>query len=1287
MRRYTSRSRSDARVFIALCLIGSLWCLSVCAPHRAFAQSAASGSGNGGSSTTGQAAGRERIEPVFPTENQNLIFVEGEDAVVTNFDKQPIFNYSASGLRTLQLSTTSDPNDNFGYYADYVFYVDRPGTYELWYGGTPPGPYGTSEPSYTSPFEYVLDGESPVQVYANDVSVGKSYTPSFYWNQVGRVNLSAGRHQLQFRVTEKRKYDNRYFFYLDCFFLVRVQNGVPVSEQPLPELFPSSLKGGTTGLPYKFIEDYLIEIRDHPANVQAYIDLSLDYALVGDNLSALKYLNRAGELDPNNETVSLLKAKNLLWKGDTANGLSAYRDLLNKDPSNVNLWAEAGKVAAWSGRYSDSISFFTDGLKHFPNNLTLLVNLGLTYLWSGDEQKAQSLLLHAREAASSDYGRLMQLARTLTIAQAYSRAVDVYDAAIREYPKNLEGYLSLEKLLMDTGKAADAEKVRKQMSDTFVQSDRLSQFLQLSQTKQKLKSRLISNYEAELAKQPDNLALREILARAYFWNGLREKGTAEYLNILANYTYRKLRGSEDSSLDLVTLLDRSYVFARYYRSVDEEVRQLKKELTDSLSAYRAAAKVLTEYQDKVDAARQKGQTPPAAPSGTDPQANVRQTEQAVAQALSKAQGFLERFSQAGIELKNDENSLKPIAEQEKKEHTAFQKVIDSSKWHWRESDTLAELSKVQDSGAALASYSIGKIDQIEGQLSSAADIFNKNLGQEGAPFRYQLSQTLLWMGNPARATAELKKLPADSQETHNAFPWLDLASTLSQALSATGFSPGVPDEKLVQDVLLRLDSTSAEAKQETNAIAVDQSTMHGILRDRLIRAIYQNQEETFQLRKDLGDYYLTERKFEDAIRQFRQVLAIDPWNIGALFRIGQVYKSKGNWKQALANFEKVYYSDPTYENVAHQYNDLARQHPDSLSFDAWTMTDSQHLSFRGSAEYSTPIDSTFGLDIRYAVNTQRLFAMQIDQTVPPPTPPYPSEAPNSYQTNTVTLGVPINLYGIKLKITPRIGGTVANRLDNATTSNLAVLNLGNLVVDPVVVVDGELSLGRYVYLTGNYTLERYAETYGPYLLASAGILSPPVTSVFDNSGEMNLSVNLGFLGGFPFKNSSIRSYGRVDFLSDSNLIYTVLEELNLNLLTIPKTATSISLIGSAQLQNSTRSAQPTYLYYAPMGELLAGGGVQGSTWLPVGGDTIGLSIRTIASYYGQKIFSLSDLINLYQLTGEGRIEYDRGNGAVYLDASLSATNQYQPAANPRWNYWSMTISLGYSAQLPTLLAP
>ena len=560
-------------------LIGAVWAQE----GQATTEDTTAQEGEGQQEDQPQAPDRQ-VEPVFPAENPNIIFVEGEDAVSTNFNQEPILNYSCSGFRTLQLSRTREVQWGSVFYAEFVFYVEAPGNYELWYGGTPPGPQDEQFPSYSSPFRYVVDGQEPLPGYREDISVAGQYAPSYYWCIVNEVELTRGRHTIRFEVEEKRRYDGKYYFYLDAFFLVRKEGGKRLTGEPLPKVFPSDMDDRSMDYPFRDIEDYLIFIREDPKELQPYIELSLIYTLLGDHLSAIKYLKRAAVLDPDSLDFMLLLAKNRIWKGDVREGLKIYQDLLIKDPDRLDNWLEAGKVAAWTGSYDKSIIFFTGGVANFPDNLDIIVNAGLTYLWSGEERSAQDRFDRAEEIVGEDFDLWISLARTFDVNGYPERAMDVYKKAIRRFPENLETYLLLEETYYNNAMRKEAEQIRELTEKSFLASERLSRYLDIFHEKQGLKQEVIDGYVQRLEGEQDNLALREVLAQTYFWNGLRREAIDEYLNILVNHAFLALRQMDESALDFFEMMDRSYVFLNFAKYFPDRVKRFRGELNTALPA-------------------------------------------------------------------------------------------------------------------------------------------------------------------------------------------------------------------------------------------------------------------------------------------------------------------------------------------------------------------------------------------------------------------------------------------------------------------------------------------------------------------------------------------------------------------------------------------------------------------------------------------------------------------------------------------------------------------------------
>ena len=522
-----------------------------------------------------KAASGSALEPIFPSVNSNIVFVEAEDAVSTNFAREPVLNFGASGFRALQLNRSTGLEGVGSFYADYVFTLPSSGTWELWYGGTPPGPKDELYPSYASPFSIITDSGDRQPVVRESVWVVENYTPGFYWNRVGDLSLESGRHKIRFEVTEKRRADGRYLFYLDCFFLVKKEGSKRILAEPLPAVFPKNLDDKSIDTPFPSLDDMLIRIRDNPGDPAPLVQISRLYSMIGDYLSALKYLNRAAIQKPHDVEIGLLLAKNRIWKGDLAEGLKAYRDVLALDPKQRGLWLEAGKVAAWNGSYADSIAFFQGALAAFPGDLDVTVNLGLTYLWAGRGQDSEAMFRAAQGLAGKDAARLKDLARVYQVNGYPDQAVQALTAAVAAAPRDLEARLLLVQELLAIGKKAEAESVRKAIVEAYVPSAELTAALQSFQEKEGLKEQALADDEAKLAQNPDNLVLRQTLAQSYFWNGLKDKAVNEYRHIIANYAYAATSDMETKQASLLRLLDQGFAIDDYLSRIPTLVRQAR----------------------------------------------------------------------------------------------------------------------------------------------------------------------------------------------------------------------------------------------------------------------------------------------------------------------------------------------------------------------------------------------------------------------------------------------------------------------------------------------------------------------------------------------------------------------------------------------------------------------------------------------------------------------------------------------------------------------------------------
>jgi tetratricopeptide (TPR) repeat protein len=1280
---------SDTTRFGALAALGALLSMLVCPVAAAEVAASAPAAG---------------IEPVFPVENESIVLVEGEDAVSTNFAREPVLNYSCSGFRSLQLNRSTGLQGVGTFYADFVFTVPSSGTWELWYGGTPPGPRDELYPSYSSPFQLTIDGQKPMQVSRETMAVVENYSPSFYWNLVGSVPLEARRHRVRFEVTEKRRIDGRYLFYLDCFFLVKKEGGKRVLAEPLPPVFPRNLDNRAINNPFPTIDDALIRVRDNPGAIEPLLDLSLVYTLLGDYLNAIKYLNSAALIQPKNADVILLAAKNRIWKGDTAEGLKKYRELLDGDPARRELWLEAGKVAAWTGRFDDSIKFFTDGLAAFPKDLDLTVNLGLTYVWASRGQDGERVFHDAQSIAGSDAGRLKEIARIYRVNGYPDRAIQSFNTAIAVSPQDLQAYLMLIEVYQAMGKTADSEAVQKKIAETFAPSPRLAAYLESFGEKQGLKEQVMAEYRQRLAENPDNLVLRQTLAQAYFWNGQKSRAIEEYRHILANHAYIFIRNAEAEAAAVLWPLDRGFLLSDFFARVPFLAQQKRTLVAGEVAKYRQALSSRDAAQKSLAAAKAAQAKAKEGQEADRALAAVQAEED----RLLAADGALGKEADALAALTADTRALASLAAglagaagadsekmgglqaQDAKAEEALAAVMKATAWKLDRSGTLAELAldTADNSLARLVTAKIYMMDRQTGSAQSLLAKYASDPGGTGTGAAFTLAQSLLWSGKAKEAGALIASLAASPGSAVLPSYFSDLAG-LQKTLEAAG-SPGQPaGAQPGEDPLAAVDAASAQLAQaekeagiQKNLLQKNLALLQTLYRRAMVRAFFAWDQGTSSIRNELGDYDLAEEPpdLEAAIVQFRRVLAVDPNDLSATFRLGKVYQWKRDWKAALVQYEKVYKADPTFENVAALFNQVSREHADSLVSLTSYLADSQRIQWHAETSYTHLFNTAWSLSATYQTDAMRIRrddgAGATDRS--------------AYQVHDISLGVPIAFSNANATLTPWVGGTVVansvySKVPNPPDPPIpAVIQdaFGSVVVEPYAKLDAVLGLWNVVFLNTTLRWGRQPETLDPVREAKIG-------KIYDASAEANVTTKFSFIDAWLLRDTTLRAYGKVDLLHDQgfgfdNLLSTVVGELTVHLLKGGTPYSLLTLIGNVTWQ---RSQDPqSYAYYAPSEVLVAGGSLMGSTWIGVGGGRVlGLSLRGYGGTFQERTLALGDFVPRIKGEAEANVSLAKGNATWTLTALANAT--YNAAAANPWDYWSAFVRLGYSLKMPEQLAP
>lgn len=1203
-------------------------------------QQAAAGSGD----SKGKPPVEKKITAILPQTNPNIIFVEGEDALSTNFNREPILNYSCSGYRTLQLNEKADPPQGSSYFADYVFYADKDGTYELWYGGTPPGNKNELLPSYASPFKLTIDKLYESDIYRENMHVVSNYAPAYYWNYVKDVDLSAGEHRLRIEVPYKRGYDNKYFFYIDNFFLVRKENGKPVPAGKLPRIFPKDLNDRSIDNPFKSIEDYQILIRDNPENSGNYVELSMVYSLVGDYLNALKNLRKALLLEPDDPGIELLIAKNLIWKGSFGDGLAEYRDLLEIVPEKLDYWAEAGKVAAWIGQYDESVSFYKDGLKQFPGNLNLLANLGITYLWTSDEVNAQKVFKQVKAIVGDDEAQYKKLASIFLVNGYPDKAVETYLEGIKKHPEYLELYFFLENAYYHSGQRAKIPGLQKKIRDTFIQTPEFEKALQGFNNRQKMRDEVLKEYETDLANDPDNLGLRKTLAEMYFWNGYKKEAIGEYLNILTNYTYRNLRTTRKDMSRFFEILDKSYTLLNFLKNMPQYISHSRKDLASAYTAYSNAVekknKLMKDGKEKISDDEKNALT-----------RQVETTGDTLASLITAKEAFVEKYKTIMSQYVDDKDYLHRLMDEEKSKTEAFKKLTEGSKWQWDRSSTIDELETVKKGGLVLANYDLGVIYQFEGDLSSAREnlsAFENNKKVKGAAFA--LFQTDLWTGRTKESLLfydqNREAIESAADYVPDLIDYIHLLSTKDDDI--LGFLTDDPAGN-IKSILKEYTAFSDGLHKTGRDVEETIQKIHSFLKKRMIQNFYNLAENTYGLRNELGDFYQNQKEYPEAIAQYRQVLAIEPWDISAKYKLAQVSDRNGNWSIAQKLYREVYNEDPLYGNVTAFYNRLAKEHADHLTFSGTTFADSSQQTFTGKTQYVKGINGVFGFMLDYtAQNTVYPFSSA-------------QYSPTSFM-QSLSSGLEVKLGALKL--TPSAGISLLSNLITSSgrtaysAEKTPVAIMSAFIPYPFATAGLEVSSGPVIFDAG-YAYNWLDETF-----------QPEITPVSYQEGNGSVQVDFGFIKKPVIQDTLFSLTGYSRFIQDGNTLFGLSSQISNSFSLLEKPEIQMGITGSFSWDSALDTAAHTY--WVPDNAVNAGGAVDLSGVFSTGDDA-----------------SLADALSLYAgyYSDQGKgLSFNMSNKVTFTNKDFNGYLKVSGSVKGNFDYWSFTVELGAAAGLPALLS-
>ncbi len=1180
----------------------------------------------------------------LPVTAQSVIVVEGEDAVSTNFAADSVLLYGAGQNRTLQLNEKQQISAG-SYYADLVFFAEEGGPHTFWYGGSFPGSREALAPSYGSPFVYSINDGVEVPVFWEDVRWGDFYSVPYAHVRVGEVILEPGMNRIRIEVREKRRFDASFFFYLDRIVFV------PVAVQPAETglLLPpeESLRDSPES-----IEDMLIRIRENSQDIDAYLRVAEFYTLLGDNINAIRYLNRVSVLEPGNPRILLLQARNNVWRGDINAGLESYWRLVGAAPARIDGFLEAGKIAAWSGFYAASEQYYLSALEHHPESPEVLANLGFTYLWWNRQQRAREVFRQAEQLARVA-GTLIELGRVYEKNDDLERAVELYRRRLAEVPEDEELYLALLDALYRSGQAEEAAAMARDAPARLPEYAAVAaRFQRISRT-YAIRAEVLSQYEDAVQADPFDLDRRRVLAQTYFWIGRRTEGISETENILVIEAQQKLRGFVANVQDVIW----SEVLGR---TVRDTIRAALPVLSADSSRLAAARNVYEK------ASRQEG-------------GDTRTPGEEMARTIASVENDLILLSElSDLYAQKISGTVPDVQASAEVLETEMDSIRESLKWDPPMDRLLAEFTLASThnvpGGPATTQLLLtlrGRQPLWEGVLTTdAGEELGRILGESRAGaitqvFDHSIKLEAGYTAESDRFTDLLLLLelqgPAIRSLIERSSASVPVESN-GQPAAAT-MTPAQAYER-VDDVRQRISDSTRELTLLLRQMDEDAGVLERYLALQTDRDLFALQNETAALRNRLGTYYLDQDRTESAVQQFETVLAVDPGNLEARYSLANAYRQLGRWRQAQDAFTTIYSADPNYRNTVRIHNEIARQYADILTAGVVVVNEGSRQEANTDLSYLWQVRSNLGMRAGFSYSQYRLRinAGEIRR--------------HAYQDVRARLGVPVRLLKERIRLEPFLQSyMVGNQLYTVSPAGSpvdVVSDAGDYfqtyTVSPGWGVSAGIGAGIW-YLSGDYE-------YGVYRPVED---IPPVTAVVERPEASAHTINIG--AGASLSGVQNPVVARFDFgtaakaelieedSSFSGTRYSVTQDISFRTVDRVDPFTKVETALSASYESYEGETSPWF--YEPDSIFQAGGSAGLRMYRAAGPRHVwGLVARLYGGLYQTAAFS-GDAANGVRFSGDLLGELTRDNVAFQVSVNYNAST----TSFDSLDYYALTVGL------------
>jgi tetratricopeptide (TPR) repeat protein len=165
-------------------------------------------------------------------------------------------------------------------------------------------------------------------------------------------------------------------------------NDIP-SRERLGTLLLQVGETGRAATQYRFLMD------ENPDNPRYVLGLAEALRNSGQYDEGAKLVSAALQKQPNDASLRVEYARNLLYQRQYAAAKDQYQQVLHWYPSNVDALIGLGKTYSWQGNQQPALEQYQKALVAAPGNYDALVGQGFSLIWSGRQSEAIPMLERA----------------------------------------------------------------------------------------------------------------------------------------------------------------------------------------------------------------------------------------------------------------------------------------------------------------------------------------------------------------------------------------------------------------------------------------------------------------------------------------------------------------------------------------------------------------------------------------------------------------------------------------------------------------------------------------------------------------------------------------------------------------------------------------------------------------------------------------------------------------------------------------------------------------------------